>query len=125
MTSAFIAGDLGPAVLECSEPIVVTRHLPSVVVKGRVQGRPVEKTFTVDASVQPMTQKELQRLPEGQRARGAVTVFSVTELKTVETSETRIPDRFALNGVNYQILSVDDWFSTAGFFKYVATRVER
>lgn len=119
-----IVGDLSEVVLECSSPHVITRALKSSRVKGRSE-KPETTTFTADLSVQPLSQKELLRLPEGMRNRGAVKVYGVVELKTVQTSECKVPDRFEHQGINYQIDMVESWDELGGFWKFTATRVER
>lgn len=119
-----ILNDLGEVVLECATPHVVTRALASVRVKGR-SGKPKTATFITDLSVQPMKQAELERLPEGLKNRGAVKVYGVVELKTVDTSECKVPDRFEHRGLNYQIDMAEDWMELGGYWKFFATRVER
>lgn len=104
-------------------PIKVSRALPSPVEKGRRTGRPEDFKFEVQASVQPLSDKELQQLPEGMRNQGTVWVFSDCELLTVSTSECRVPDRFECNGVTYQIQSVEDWSQTTGHYRCRATRI--
>lgn len=116
--------DLSDAVLDCATPHTVTRALASVRVKGR-SSEPQTTTFITDLSVQPMKQAELMRLPEGLRNRGAVKVYGVVELKTVDTSECKLPDRFEHRGLNYEINMVEDWSELGGYWKFFATRVER
>lgn len=116
--------DLSDAVLECATPHTVTRALASVRVKGR-SSEPQTTTFITDLSVQPMKQAELMRLPEGLRNRGAVKVYGVVELKTVDTSECKVPDRFEHRGLNYEINMAEDWSEFGGYWKFFATRVER
>lgn len=116
--------DLSDAVLSCSLPITVTRWAPTPIVKGRKQGKSVCTHFQMLASVQPMGQKELQRLPEGTSVSGAVMVYSKTPLRTVDTAQGRQADEFCHNGVDYQVHSVEDWFGLGGYYAIVAVRLE-
>jgi hypothetical protein len=125
MTSIAIAGDLSDAVLSCSLPIEVTRFQKSAIVKGRKQAKSPCDTFRLMASVQPLSQKMLARLPEGTRAEGTVVVFSKEPLKTVRTSEAKQADEFCYNGVDYQVQSVEDWHDLGGYFMMTATRLDR
>jgi hypothetical protein len=83
----------------------------------RVDGRWVEgtpKEFTVQASVQPMTGKELESLPEGRRKRAAFKLFTNSALRTVNEEN---PDLVLLetaantDGVAevYDVISVAPW----------------
>lgn len=117
--------DLSDAVLSCSLPIMVKRFSSPPVVKGRKQGKPLCREFRMMASVQPMSQKQLARLPEGTRAEGAVAVYSKQPLRTVRQSDARQADEFCYNGVDYQVQSVDDWFDLGGYYMMTATRLDR
>lgn len=117
--------DLSDAVLECSVPIVVTRWAPAPIVKGRKQGKPACHQFRMMASVQPMGQKELQRLPEGSKASGAVMVYAERRMLTVEQNQGGPADEFCYKGVNYQVKLVEDWFDLGGYYAIMAVRLDR
>lgn len=80
-------------------------------------------TMQVSAMVVPAGPRELQRLPEGDRTKEVFTVLSAVELLTNETvsqaDRITIPPR----GV-FEISAVEDWSAAAGFYKYLATRVD-
>lgn len=115
--------DFKNTIFECGEEIEVTRFLSAPVLKGRLQGTPIESKFVVRMSVQPMNQSELQRLPEGLRTQGSVKCYTSTELKTVVTSDCDIPDRFDYQGVTYQVQSIENWSNVANYFKIIAVRM--
>jgi len=117
--------DLSDAVLACSTPVQVSRHLPTPMVNGRKQGRPICHEFRILAAVMPMKQKDLQRLPEGQRTEGGVDVFSKEPLQTARVNECRVADRICYRGVNYQVELVDDWFEQGGFYQALCVRLDR
>lgn len=112
------------AVMDNAFPVTVIRSFPSAQVKGRVS-LPIERKFTTQLSVQPMSNKELQMLPEGMRNQNRVKAYGVEELKTVETSECRIPDRFVYKGITYQIDKVGDWSDLGGYYYYEAVRANK
>lgn len=122
--TGMLVADLGEAVLECSDKIVVTRFGKSTRNKGR-SGKPFEETFDALVSVQALNQKERNALPEGTRAQGRVKVYSTVELRTIDTSECKLADRFIYEGVNYVVERVDNWESTGGYFRMEATRLDR
>lgn len=116
--------DLSDAILECSVPITVVRQDATQVEKGRVV-ETTDRNFEIMASVQPMNQKELRSLPEGQRNEGRVKLYTRCELRTVTTSECKRPDRFSYRGVSYEIAKVDDWFDLGGYYRCEAARLDR
>lgn len=120
--ASFVA-ELGDCVLLFGEEVEIIRALPSPIEKGRRTGRPEEERFTSTLSVQPVTQSEVEKLPEGLRLSGTVRVFSTCELKTVQTSECRVADRFEFEGVTYQIEVVEDWNKSAAYYSCYATRI--
>ncbi len=117
--------DLSDAVLACSVTATVTRHLPTELVNGRKTGKPKERTFDIMASITPMTDKQLQRLPEGQRRDGKVKIISTTGLQTARVNECRQADIICQNDTRYEIDVVKDWFAQGGFFEMEGTRVDR
>ena len=73
-----------------------------------------------------MTQAELQPLSEGLRNSGAVKVYTPTRLLTASVSECNLPDEFVHGDITYRIHALDsDWMDEAGYYKYIATRVDR
>jgi hypothetical protein len=122
LMSSFVA-ELGDCVLLFGETVEIVRALPSPIEHGRRTGRPEEMRFNSMLSVQPVTQSEAQKLPEGLRVSGTVRVFSTCELQTVETSECRVADRFTVEGVTYQVEVVEDWNKTAAYYSCYATRI--
>lgn len=117
--------DLTPAIDAFSEEVIVTRANTPSTTKGRKTDEGAKETFTASGSFQPMTQKELMRLPEGQRNSGRSKFYSACELLTVELSTCNTPDELEVNGVAYQVDKVDDWNTIAGFFRYELGRLNR
>lgn len=117
---------LGDSVSDASCQVTVIRSFSSAKIKGRVSP-PIERRFTTDLSVQPMRihNRELMMLPEGMRNQERVKAYGVEELKTVETSECRIPDRFIYDGKTYQVEKVGNWQPIGGYYYYEALRVDR
>ena len=115
--------DLSDAVLECAVSIIVTRWQASTVVNGRKTAQPECCKIPVMAMVAPLPYKEMQRLPEGTRAKGAKLVISPEQLYTVRTSESKQADEFSYLGIDYIIHSVADWSDLGNFYSYVATRL--
>jgi hypothetical protein len=117
---------VGDAIAAC-EPVEaeLVRYLPPPMVDGQVVGELEESSIPVLCSIQPMTQKELQLLPEGMRARGRVKIYTQTEMHTVERSECNVPDRVRYRDVEYLVEMVDTWLDQADYYKVIAVRTTR
>lgn len=107
------------------QEIEVIRFLPVPVVNGRAVSDPEEDRFKATGSLQALSQKDLLALPEGLRNQGTVKLYTQCKLETAELSENRTPDKFVHDGVTYEVKTVDDWTSAGGYFKVIATRVDR
>ena len=116
--------DLSDAILDCSVKVEVTRHLSVALDKGRKTDARTE-TLTIDASVTPITGKDMRRLGEGQITEGSILIITPTELLTSKSSECRIPDQIQYRDADYQIDIVKDWFDQGGFFECVGLRLNR
>lgn len=68
---------------------------------------------------QPAAQKDIQRLPEGSRADGAVTLYSDVEHKTAE-APNQVADRILYNGTEYEVSTAEYWSSHN---RYILTKV--
>lgn len=74
-----------------------------------VKGRPVndsQTAFNIKCSVQPLTGKEMEALPEARRNRASYWVYTSTLLQTVED---RNPDTMTLFGEVYEVFTVEPW----------------
>lgn len=70
-------------------------------------------------NVQPAQQADIDRLPEGSRTDGAVTLFTDLALRTSE-SPNAIADRIMYQGVEYEVSGVERWPSHS---RYTLTKV--
>lgn len=62
-------------------------------------------TNCITAAVQPLTAKEQALLPEGDRQKGWVKVYTTVPIIT--------GDFFLIDGINYEVLKVWDWTANA------------
>lgn len=120
-----LLSDFSHCIEEIGQEITVVRSVPTEFDGPRATRRETETTFKIVASFQPMSQRQLDRLPEGMRNKGACEVFSPVEIHTVETSENRVPDRLIVNGISYQVDLVDDWSTIAGYWRATVTKLGR
>lgn len=84
----------------------VTRQAEGAYTDGVwVQGQPF--THTIQASVQPASAEDMQRLPEGRRQAGAVKLYSSDMLLTEQG--TQKADRVNLPHGIYEVAVADYW----------------
>ena len=68
---------------------------------------------------QPAGERDIQRLPEGSRADGAMVLFTCLELQTAE-SPNAVADRVVYKGALYEVSGLNDWQSHN---RYTLTKV--
>jgi hypothetical protein len=95
---------------------------------GRVDGKWVSGSTTpleIKASIQPLTAKEMQSLPEGRRASGqAYRLYSDDVLQTVQNNPDEQPDQVTLYSEQYELYSSKVWNNDIiNHYKYIATRL--
>ncbi len=117
---------LGNAVFDCPVFIEVTRKVPGAYNSDGRFIRGSEETFTIRATVQPVTGRELQLLFPNSNARETVKVYSKTELRGGDNAANPTagePDRFDYRGRTYEVQTVTDWEVLGDYFKCIALRV--
>ena len=82
-------------------------------------------TSTISASVQPAGPRDLMHLPEGDRTKGAVKLYTDSELSEGNESTGLQPDQIMWNGEQWEVQKV--WRNALGLghHKGMAIRVER
>jgi hypothetical protein len=93
-----------------------------------VQGRWVDASspsvVTVRASVQRLTAKETELLPEAYRTRESYRVYTESELFTVDNVGSKNCDFISIDGKNYDIVSREKWTQLHPHYKCIAVRRE-
>lgn len=84
-----------------------------------------EVTTPLIASVQPASGEDLQRLPEGVSATDLLTVFTRTPLITADTTTGRDADVIVVGGEEYEVVSVEGWADSGGYYKATAQKARR
>lgn len=115
--------DLSGAVLSLSSgTYTVTRYAAaSFSSTGRVSAG-TSSTFSITASVQPVSGREIDRLPEGLRAREVLALYTDTALQT-RNSTAGAPDVVSIDGSAWEVQTVENWNSLGTFYKALLTRV--
>ena len=116
--------DLSDAILQCSEEVVLTRHVSVSMEKG-MKVDPRVETFRLNASITPITGQDLKRLGENQRVEGTILIITPTKLLNAESSSCRIADMLHWHDADYQVGVVKDWSYQGGFYECIGTRRQR
>lgn len=72
-----------------------------------VPGAPTDTV--IQASVQPVNGKELQTLPEGERERDWLKVYTLATLKTTNQHDGTSADHIIIDAITYQVRQVWGW----------------
>lgn len=67
----------------------------------------------IKVNVQPVKPTEMLLLPEAQRTRETIKIFSTDALRPVEQTESKSADRITYNNVVYEVVSTKDWSLSA------------
>lgn len=104
----------------------------AITVKRRAAGtwnadgthtRGAETLISTDAVVQPSGPKELMKLPENERTKEAITVFTRTALQASDVSAQLAADLIVWKSREYEVQIVEDWTTQAQYARAIATRV--
>jgi len=116
--------DLSAALAAFAVPggIEVHRRSPGVEEDGRVQEASPTIIAGVDASVQPTGSEDVQLLPEGLRAKKAITIYGTFPFATAEQGAEPC-DQVVYRGETFDVHSVRDWDLVGGYRKAIAVRV--
>ncbi len=78
-------------------------------------------TVSITACVQPLSGRELERLPEGLRTRELKAIYTATELKTQGSGQD--PDLVSIDGDSYEVQRCDRWAELGSYWRVVASKV--
>lgn len=80
-------------------------------------------TFSISASVQPMSYEEMQLVDENRRGTSTFKIYTDSELITSE-KEGQNPDRVIYNSEEYEVTKIGDWHNDViNHYKYVINKV--
>lgn len=90
-----------------TKSLTILRYPLNTYVRGRpVQGTPT--SVTIKANIQPVKPHELLILPEADRTRATLKLFSVSQMRTAQEGK-HDADRFVYGGYTYEIKAVKEW----------------
>ena len=115
-------------------PVVSSFALPNSITVERIQntsydsdGFPVYNAPTelqMKAVVHNATPADLQMLPEGERVKETIIIFTRTALVTADTSSKDAADVVQYSGKRYRVLLSENWLAQSGHYRCWAQRIE-
>lgn len=103
------------------ESLTVTRSTSSFNSQG-VLVVAAPSTFSLACNAQPLSGKDLQRLPEAQRTRGGLVVFSAAQLQ-IATSPGTQSDSVTFRGQVYTVVASEQWDSES-YWRSILVKAE-
>jgi hypothetical protein len=100
----------------------VTRRGATTFSKGYAQ-QAAAFAFNVDAVVAPLAGRELERLPEGERASDRRLFVCLVPLRV--SGAEGASDVVAIGGEDFEVEDVEDWSPHGGFYKCIVRKVGR
>ncbi len=113
--------------IQFTKSIKLFRQSATTMNKGRsVAG--AETETTINASWQPATEQDLMKLPEGERNRRVLKVYTDADNELLEQNDTtKTPaDQLEIKGLRYEVQLVEDWtyFVDIAHYKSIVTLIE-
>jgi hypothetical protein len=99
------------------EPIAGTRYEGAGTWVGGRYVPPASSPLAILGSVQPITGDELAQLPEGDRSRVVLKVYTSTELRTAQQENSGDADQLVVDGQTYEVQRVQQERSVIPHFK--------
>jgi len=105
-------------------PVTLTRYTSARdPVSGRVV-RTVASTATIQASVQPLSDRQREVLPEGLRQSVTRRMWTRSEVFTADQITGRLADRITINGESFDVVRVFHWPSLLSHYEADLVRVK-
>uniref|UniRef100_A0A6M3M0V9 Head-tail joining protein n=1 Tax=viral metagenome TaxID=1070528 RepID=A0A6M3M0V9_9ZZZZ len=79
---------------------------------------------TIQATVQPMNGKELSTLPEGDRTRRGIKLYTTTQLLTADQDAKRLSDRIIYQTETFEVRHVDQQPRVIPHYRAYAVRLD-
>lgn len=117
--------DFADVIAELGETFTARRGTaPTFDAAGRAIDPAPGATFSIVASVQPISGEELKRLPEGERSEDLRELYTTAELHTANPAAGTRADEVIIEGEAFEVERVHPW-RMAGFTKCIVRRINR
>jgi len=119
-----VIDDMSDAIdMLASGTITVSRPGVPLLVDGRLQSTVGTTLGPFSVSVQPLTGRDVERLPEGLRDREARVVFTAADLRPANPAAGTHGDRVTFDGAEFEVQSAEPWVELGNYRRCVLVRV--
>ena len=102
--------------------LTVTRRTPGATTSLGKFAIGTQEVVVDPIAIHPANSRQIERLPEALRSRGAVAVYTTEALR--EPADGQLPDRFDWRGRTYELAQAEDYGAQGQVYGYTATLVE-
>jgi len=103
-------------------PFTFKRRAATTYVNGKAVAG-AESDVVVNGSLQPMNAREVMLLPEGQRTRENLKIYTDTVLNPAEKETGKPADRLTIGSYVYEVTGMENWTqSDIPFYKVILTK---
>ena len=102
----------------------VTRRSASVVGSNGKAVAPNASTLQVEGMVQPLSGREVDRLPEGLQAREVRAFWTLATLQAPDQDAGTLGDHIVFEGLAWEVVGQDNWQLLGNYNRYLISRVE-
>ena len=98
----------GSLISSYGQTLSVTRYAAGSY-SGGTFSNGASSTFDIVMVIQPLSEKELLALPEGERTRRQMKGYTITKLNTVDLATGARADRITYDGTTFEVQGVSRW----------------
>lgn len=104
----------------------VTRYNSISIVNGRhVPGDDGTNTLFIKGTVQPISAKDMETLPENRRDSGNIKIYTSTKMLTSKQGQNGKADRLVFDNDLYEVIQTQPWKnSIIPHYKVIASRID-
>lgn len=115
--------DLSGAIISLGAlPYNVTRRTTGGYTAGRLNA-PSTATVPIVAMVQPLSGRDLKRMPEGMQTSELRAIWTTSELKLAGGGFE--PDLVTVDGISWEVQLFEDWAVLGNYRRYIAAKVDK
>lgn len=100
-------------------PYTVTRRAAATWSNGVAVPDPSPTTFSITASVQPASGRDLLRLPEGRRSVETRVLYTSAQLQVGAQGGALEADRVTIDGAVWEVQHVELWPAAVGYYRCI------
>lgn len=123
MSARPLFADFTDVIAMADSYLEVERREPGEFVDGVYHKDETPCRFCITGSIQPATNEEIQRLPEGQRTREVFKLYTTHQLRVGDAKQEEEPDIVRWSGKRFEVSAEGAWKHLGNYYKYMLVGV--